>query len=157
MTVRNIIIWQPYLFFPIYNHVCNPCLKESNFLVSYAAYSLKFNIIIRIIIGDLVQHFIECLSLWKALYMYATVKRCVLSFVLNFSKLISPPILSGNEFHKFGPKMLNDLLAKVCFLVCWIARTSFLFSNLSLGWFVFFSLALDFQDMITLFLCDICR
>ena len=51
--------------------------------------------------------------------------------------------------------MLNDLLAKVCFLVCGTARTSFLFSDLRLGWF--FSLVFDFEDMMEIFLCDICR
>ena len=56
-----------------------------------------------IITGDLVYHFMECLPLWKVLYMYATVKRCVLSFVFNFPKLISSLMLPGNVFHMFGP------------------------------------------------------
>ena len=69
--------------------------------------------------------------------MYAVVKRCALSFFLNLSKIISPLILSGNEFHRFGPQMLNDMLLKVCFLMHGTARRAFLFSNLRLGQFFF--------------------
>ena len=83
------------------------------------------------------------------------MKRCVLSFVLNFSKLIFSLLLLGIEFHRFGPLTMNDLLAKVCFLVCRTSRTSFLFSNIRPRWFVFFSLILYIEDIMKLFLCNI--
>ena len=45
----------------------------------------------------------ECPALWKALYMHAVVKRCVLSLLLNFSNLLSSLIVFGREFQSFGP------------------------------------------------------
>ena len=35
--------------------------------------------------------------------MYAVVKRCVLSLLLNFSNLTSSLIVFGSEFQSFGP------------------------------------------------------
>ena len=75
----------------------------------------------------------QCQALWKAFYIYAIVKRCVLSVLLNFSNLTSSLIVFGSEFQSFGPYMLNDLLAKVCFLMFGTISRAFLFSDLRLG------------------------